>query len=467
MAGSRPTLRVARKNITEMPTEYRVQYPDLNANYAVGAQSETFIGASHTNIIEVTSSVVMTADEGKRFAQKQMYSAHSARYQVQWSTSHAYAWLEPTDIVTLPRGNVTYTVRIVDKKYSGNRIEWAGETEDPSVYSQAGMGGVVAVSLAGVSVDAVTLLQVMDIPLLRTADDGTGLYVAAAGVVEGWQGAELYASTDGTTYTDSGVALLPGAAIGYATSVLADFTGGNVFDTLSRVTVVLGVTSTTLASASRLEVLNGANHALLGDEIIAFATATLVDTRTYVLTNLLRGRVGTEQHTDAHVIGERFVLLNAAGVRRVAAPVNQIGGTIYHKAVTFRRTVAQTAPVASEFADMSQKCLSPVSLRGARDASTGDITISWTRRSRFPSDWVDYSDITLGEASERYDLEIWNSTYTTLLRTFSGLTSASQLYTNAQQSNDYGSPPPSTIYCKVYQTNAIVGRGFALQGSVT
>lgn len=465
-----PSLRAVRKSELEQPREVRVQYPSLDARYMIGQQYERVLGGRYVDEQEIVSTVVMTDNEARQFVARQLYSQHAARWQVQWVTSHAFAWLEPTDVVTLPRGAVTYTVRIVDKRYSGNVIEWSGETDDPSVYSQSGVGAAVAASISGVQGTAATQLYLLDIPLLRAEDDGTGLYVTGAGVLDTWQGAELYRSTDsGVNYVAAGVQLLPGAAVGNATTALAMYNGGNTFDTLNAVTVSVVPGSATLASASRTAVLNGANHAVLGNEIIAFATATLVSAGVYTLRDLLRGRVGTEAYMATHLAGDRFALLAPNVVRRETVSTNDIGNVLYYKAASFRRTVAETGAVTLTYSDNGQKCLSPVWLRGERNASTNDVTISWTRRSRIPSGWVDYNDIPLGEASELYDLEIWDSAYTTLKRTFSNLTTSSQLYTatgTISQTTDFGSPQ-ATLYCRVYQKNTTVGRGFVLQGSIT
>jgi hypothetical protein len=74
--------------------------------------------------------------------------------------------------------------------------------------------------------------------------------------------------------------------------------------------------------------------------------------------------------------------------------------------------------------------------------------------------------VPLGEASESYDLELWTSGYSSLLRTFSGLTSATATYTAAQQVAD-GGTVASVVYARVYQRSAVVGRGTVLQASVT
>ncbi|MDQ3565723.1 MAG: hypothetical protein M3436_16965, partial [Pseudomonadota bacterium] len=63
---------------------------------------------------------------------------------------------------------------------------------------------------------------------------------------------------------------------------------------------------------------------------------------------------------------------------------------------------------------------------------------------------------------ERYDLEILNGS--TVVRTWTDLTSASQVYTSAQQVTDFGSNQ-AAVSVKAYQKSSIVARGYP--GSAT
>jgi hypothetical protein len=74
--------------------------------------------------------------------------------------------------------------------------------------------------------------------------------------------------------------------------------------------------------------------------------------------------------------------------------------------------------------------------------------------------------VPVGETSESYELEVWNSTYATLKRTFSGLTSPSATYTAVQQVSDFGLNQ-ETLYLKWYQLSSVVGRGVPLTQSIT
>ena len=99
------------------------------------------------------------------------------------------------------------------------------------------------------------------------------------------------------------------AAFGTVTVPAADFTGGNVFDEANSLTVRL-VGDQTLESVTSFAIFNGANAALVGDELLQFRNAVEIEAGKYRLSGLLRGRLGTEWAIGGHVAGERFVLID-------------------------------------------------------------------------------------------------------------------------------------------------------------
>jgi hypothetical protein len=74
--------------------------------------------------------------------------------------------------------------------------------------------------------------------------------------------------------------------------------------------------------------------AVIGDEILFFRDATLETDGTYTLRGLLRGRRGSEYAMGTHAIGDRFVLVDAAKMVRVAQSTVDIGVEKLYKAVT-------------------------------------------------------------------------------------------------------------------------------------
>lgn len=97
-------------------------------------------------------------------------------------------------------------------------------------------------------------------------------------------------------------------------------------------------------------------------------------------------------------------------------------------------------------------------LAGVRDGA-GNLTISWIRRTRIPSAWADGTDVPLGEAAERYELDIRNAANTATLRTVSTASPAAT-YTAAEQVADFGAPQ-AAIRMRVQQISDTVGRGTA------
>ena len=70
----------------------------------------------------------------------------------------------------------------------------------------------------------------------------------------------------------------------------------------------------------------------------------------------------------------------------------------------------------------------------------------------------------LGEVSELYDVDVFNSTFTTLKRTITS-TTPSVTYTAAQQTTDFGSGQ-TTLYLRIYQVSEVAGRGHVLQAII-
>src|SRR5919106_3723434 len=152
-------------------------------------------------------------------------------------------------------------------------------------------------------------LFLLDLPLLQDLDDvqrvATGTYWAGGAYFDPpWKGALLFSSDDGVVYAsvDETFAAVPWGAAIYA---LPDTDTPFQTDTTSALRVAM--VSGELASVTALEMLIGANCAALirSDgvaEIIQFQDAVLQN-GVYTLTNLLRGRRGTEVFTGGHAAG--------------------------------------------------------------------------------------------------------------------------------------------------------------------
>lgn len=280
-----------------------------------------------------------------------------------------------------------------------------------------------------------------------------------------WNGATLFRSVDsGASYTAL-TSTTNAAIIGTATTVLGDFKGGNVFDELSSVEVIVQ-SGGKLVSYTELQVLNGAGLCVLGAagrwEILQYKVATLTGPNTYRLTGLLRGRRGTESAMGLHRSGDRFTLADPNAWRRPNPGAAEIGLSRMYKGVTARASVGSTTGQSFTNTAAGLKPYPVVHIGGGRDAQ-GNVTINWTRRTRVDGSWRDGVDVPLSEASEQYDVEILSGN--TVKRTFSGVTSPTLIYTAEQQVSDFGAVQ-STVQVRIFQLSQVVGRGFEARGTV-
>lgn len=449
-------LILTRADEVDLPRSVTIKYMNKDADYQVGAQTATRQTTLSRNDVTHELAVVMTDAHAKAVAEAVLYASWAGRTTAKWSMSLKYAELEPTDLVSIDGNHIL----ISKATRRGNMIECEGVFHSGVVFTTGSAGGAPEPVAQTIPLRSKTAVELMDIPLLRDQDDDAGFYVAACGYPgHQWSGCVLFKSSDGGGTWDEALTLTTAATMGTATTALASF-ARNVFDRFNSVTVRL--LSGTLSSITELAVLNGGNAALLGSEIIQFKTATLNGDGTYTLSGLLRGRKGSA--TSGHAIGDRFVLLNTTSVRRVDMATAEIGLGRLYKAVSVGDSLAGTTQRAFTNTAIGLECLSPVHLGGGRNAA-GDLAIKWVRRTRTGGEWRDYVDAALGEPTESYEVDIYaDGTYTTVKRV---LTSSTQTvtYTSAQQVTDFGGNQ-ATVYLRVYQLSATVGRGFALQGAI-
>ena len=461
-------LIVDRKESLSLPEEVTIAYLDINSHYQTGSQySRKLIG----NIInKVTYQFPMSLDAAtaKNMCDIILYSSYEERTHFSFSLSVKYLYLDPTDVIQVTKNNITYTCRLTDCDYQNNILTYNALEDDYTIYNLNQYLGTqlkpntqsIPPSSNNINLLTPTNLKMLDIPLMRDQDDQVGYYVAVSGFSSaGWPGCLIYKSIDqGASYSQFTTALTNQSIIGNSTNILNNFTSGNIFDELNYVTVSV---NGSLSSAKSLSVLNGANIAILGNEIIQFKNATLISTGIYKLSGLLRGTRGTEWAMTTHVINERFVILSPSTTYLESSSSSEYGLLREYKAVTINTLINNAIQVNFTNNAIAQKCYSPVHISGGRDSSNNSI-LKWTRRTRIGGSWNNFADVPIGETTELYSVDILDS-LGKIKRTINSITSNNLIYTAQQQTTDFGSVQ-STIYFNVYQISSILGRGYAGKG---
>ncbi len=438
-----------RTQNVELPQRIDVVYLDPSRDYQTNTQHATRIAALGTaEKRTVQLAQVLSADEAKLIAERMLHEAWIGRTAYAFTLPPKFMRIDPADVVTVTLGTTTFKVRLQQADLGGNNaIACQGMAADEVAYSFPASGTSAVIDVQEILLVGPLVLALMDLPMLRLEDDSPGL-MYGFGMKDGT--ASLYRAPDEVSWDLLGTGEeLP--HFGAATTVLPVPLSPWSWDETSNVTV--SMREGELASAPMLDVLNGANAALLGDEIIQFRTATMLSGGVYRLTGLLRGRRGTEWACGSHSNGDRFILLEAGTVQRLSLPLSDVAKDYAYKGV-MSGADWDDAPVQHfTFKAQSLKCLSPVHVTGSRSA--GNLTISWIRRTRWYGDWLDGIDVPLFEASEAYQVDILNGA--TVVRTLS-VTSPSAVYAAADQVTDFGTAQ-SSVSVKIYQMNAVIGRG--------
>ena len=444
----------------ELPALVNVAYYNNGNAYQQGAQSAKRQVVASRQVLDMQLPICMSDNHAKQVAEVNLYVSWTQKNTVSFTTTRKYAYLDPSDVVQVTRSSgATYTLLITKRTEAAGIITWEAVVEDASVYSQvaAASSGLV-IQQTTVALIGSTRIEFLDIPLLRDADDatGSGYYTAANGYDSSWAGGVLFKSSDaGATYTNVGGLPVPGTVMGTCSTTLGAFAGGNIFDELSAITVIIDAAGQ-LSGVTALQVLNGANGAVIGNEIVQFRDATLIAANTYTLTGLLRGRFGTEQYIATHTASERFILLDTTTIQRQVAAINEIGLARTYKAATLTQLLSDCASVIFTDNANGLKPLSPVQIGGGRD-SAGNLTITWARRTRIGGGWNNFADVPLGEAAESYSIDIMSGAV--VKRTLTS-TTPTVSYTAAMQVADFGSNQAAVVV-NIYQISGIIGRGFA------
>lgn len=449
-------LVIKRTGELELPVEVRVRYSDYSMDYDPGMQYDRRLTVESDGVTTLDLPLVLTAEEGKRIAEVNLAIAWMSRTGVEFSTTIENVDLDPTDIISLPIENSITDARITRFSFGQQRVEFDAVLDDPSIYQPAGFGVPSSQQSSSVLQPiAYTKMFMIDSPPLRDADDALLAYAAAGGAGYGrWRGAGIYYSADGGSTYVNRTTITNQVTHGTITDVLPSTTVGNVFDDDLVINVLM--LNGSLASASKVAVLNGANAIWVGGELIQFTTATLVAANHYTISGILRGRKGTEWAMSGHYANEPFVLLEASKFVRLDQQYADFEQLRLYKPVTVGHSLSQTSPQEFTLEGNSKKPLAPVHLSATRDGSD-NITINWVRRTRIDGEWRDLVDAGLGEAAESYEVEIYNTSFSSLKRTIS-VSAQTASYTAAQQTTDFGSPQ-SSVGVKIYQVSQAIGRG--------
>lgn len=445
---------VNRDHDINLPQKIDVNYISFLRNFQTGNQHAQRLVTNARDQKRLNFPIVMSDQKAKNIADITLYNRWIERDTYYFHVGAEYITLDPGDIIDVIVNNITHTVRITDIQMTAiNRYEIEAIAEDKIIYDSNTIAASTEQEASNITISSIpkTELELLDIPSLPN-DDVNQPYIrfAATGLASGWRGSVVYRSDDNEVSYNQALLIDSLSVIGTVINEVASGTL-NIFDHETTIEVILR--SGLLESSTEFSVLNGSNIALIGNEIIQFMTATMIEENRYILSSLLRGRFNTEEYISTHVAGERFVLLDNMVSKEIMSLANQ-GQSKFYKPVTIGATLGSTASQEFMWNAINLKPYSPVHIIGSRDSSH-NLTIQWVRRTRINGQLRDFVDVALDEFSEVYEIDILNGSE--VIRTLIA-TDTTVEYSAASQISDFGSTQ-SEVSIEVYQISELIGRG--------
>jgi len=453
-----------RAQETDLPVASRISYIDADADYRQAVVEARRLVGSSDRVAASTLPLVLDQGQAIGIGQRLLMDAWVMRESASFALAPSALALDPTDEVLLDAGGRVRRLRLTGIDDAGARKIEAVAT-DPSVYEPLTGPQRAPGAVQGVSQTGRALAVFLDLPLLTGNEVPWAPHVCAfAGP---WPGAVLVLKSAGDSNFVLDTTLTLAARIGETT---ADFTSGPTWRWDEAGALCVRLYNGTCASLDDLSVLGGANAAAVQNEdgeweVLQFATATLTAPNAWRLTKLLRGQAGTETAMRAPVAsGARVVLLDAA-LAQLALKQNEYTLAFNYLWGPQGKAISDPAyqGAALQFSGLGLRPLSPVAL-SARWLS-GDLSLSWIRRTRIGGDSWDQTEVPLGEDVEAYDVEVLDGSGD-VVRTFASQPASPLVYAGADIATDFPSGLPAPFRFTVYQLSATYGRGVGAAGEV-
>lgn len=462
--GSDEPLAVKVGNDLEQPAQLALTYANMAADYNADTQFSDRLVTGQASAQTLQVPLGMLPAEAKAVADALLFDMAASMHSTTITVPLRYAWLEPGDVIeAVALDGRVLRLRIVSRKDQHMHLELECVLDDVGALESAAITDTGYISISEPTRVPGTVWEVMDIPILRDADNASGFYLAAAPEsinypTDQWRGAVAAASWEGVDYAHLQT-LLDAAVLGSCTTMLPAWSGGAVFDESSTLSVrVWGQLASSTREAMLLD--DTVNALLVGSEIVRFRNAELLSSDVpaniyaYRLSGFLRGQRGTEWAMAGHAASERCVLLNTK-LRRQATQANEVNTPVKLKVLTSGKLLSSVEPRTFTDTAVALKPFSPAGLRGLVDVD--GVRLSWQRRTRLAYRYGGVAPVVpLGEAAESYRVQVWRGA--ALLRT-STISTAAFVYTPAMRAAD-GLVGGELLRFAVAQMSAVAGAGY-------
>ncbi len=396
------TVETVRAPEAEMAGKIRLGFIESEGSYEVRQTEAMFPDDTSLTVSQTDMGLVLTAGEARSIAERWLTEARVARDTARFALPKSALLLGAGDVVALE-----------GKRYRIDRVEQTDAQLIEAVRVEAGIyqpsdGTDERVIPRGFTAPVPVFPVFLDLPLLNGDEVAHAPHVAVT--ADPWPGSVAVWSAAADAGYELNRLLAAPSVMGTTETVLAAAPPG-LWDRgpALRVKIVGG----TLSSADELAVLNGANAIAIGDgsparwEILQFAEAVLVAPSTYDLNLRLRGQQGTDGIMPVQwPVGSTVVLLDQAP-QQIDLALSARGLARYYRIGAAGRGYDDPAVVLKiEAFDGIGLRPYPVAHLAAVEDPSGDLSVSWIRRTRIDGGNWQSPEVPLGENAESYVVRV-------------------------------------------------------------
>ena len=429
------------------------------------------IEIDNQNKLDVNLSVCMTPEQARTTAHFILWNQLVSRKKIPVRLGINRIALEEGDVITLQTDDGNFTVRLEEfSNISKNIFEWQTSLENVTLYTvpDSEVGSLpVNNTQDSPLIDFNLNSQFLDIPsLFKNENNEYGFFIASNFSRESeskFNGYEVYRQTDPNInhYELIGSYNNPGI-IGITQDNTALISNASEFllDNASTLTIDLETGNLPELITMR-DIYRYQGYFYYGGEIMAYSKAQplgiFTNRKRYILSSLLRGRLGTEHKISTHTANDIFVFLE--GLSDIFCGQSDIGKAINYKIVPIGTDYELVVPDSFTNNAIRRKPLPVSLLKAERNNSTLTWKITWSGRSRFSLGFNDSLFKVMSENEEHYKIEFYNSTYTNILfdtfimfpKRVQGIeTIPTFLLSSSMQISIFGGIQ-NTLYLRVYQ----------------
>lgn len=434
----------------EVAGRVKLTFVDADGDYGARAEEAAFPDESSRLVSQSELPLALTRSEGRQVVERWLAESRVARDTARFSLPPSQFAYGAGDVITVSSADGSLRYR-VDHATLGELQQIDAVRVEQEIYDPSdAVEEIIEAKPFATPLPVYSLF--LDLPLLTGDETPHAPHVAAT--ANPWPGsAAVYASASDSgyelntllpTWATIGVTLTPVAAADPA-----------VWDRGPALRVKL--TQGELASVEKVDVLNGANVAAIGDgtsgnwEVFQFANAVLVGPQTYELSLRLRGQLGTDGLMASWPVGSRFVLLNSA-LRQIDIAQSARGLERHYLIGPSQRGYDDPSHqhYTEAFDGIGLRPYAPAHLK-AQVSMSGATELTWVRRTRVDGDSWQSVEVPLGEASEFYHIRVVQGgtvlretvvsvsswTYSPAQKTSDGVTGAYEIHV-AQMSDSFG-----------------------------